>query len=226
LPSLKYFFPAVPKPNEKPKALTSDQKAQNTIYMRELRKVWYTAQSDLENSVVEFVAKGLKSHHQQQEGREKEAKSKAAAYASPAGDIGQHDKIARTYEALCLQELSLKRLRTWIEEDEDKKLVADSENALEKLKLAKVSHEQFVKKKDSLRIRMPDGMAVAPAPAMSYGKELAGVKAARAGPQTTVELMAGSGLKYVHATNRGRQGMEGDLEKSRKEVRWSGRWAV
>lgn len=43
LPSLKYFFPQVPKPNEKPKALTNDQKMQNQIYMREARKLWRKA---------------------------------------------------------------------------------------------------------------------------------------------------------------------------------------
>lgn len=31
--------------------------------------------------------------------------------------------------------------------------------------------------------------------------------------------MAGSGLKWVHATNKGRHGVDGDLEKSRKQVR-------
>lgn len=43
LPSLKYFFPQVPKPNEKARPLTNDQKAQNVIYMREARKLWRKA---------------------------------------------------------------------------------------------------------------------------------------------------------------------------------------
>ena len=37
-------------------------------------------------------------------------------------------------------------------------------------------------------------------------------------PMTTAELMAGSGMKFVHATKRGQQGIEGDLEKSRKKL--------
>jgi hypothetical protein len=37
-------------------------------------------------------------------------------------------------------------------------------------------------------------------------------------PKTSVELMLGSGLKYIHATKRGFQGMEGDLEKSKKII--------
>ena len=43
LPSLKYFFPQVTKPNEKARPLTNDQKAQNVIYMREARKLWRKA---------------------------------------------------------------------------------------------------------------------------------------------------------------------------------------
>jgi hypothetical protein len=43
LPSLKYFFPQVPKPNEKARPLTNDQKAQNAIFMREAKKLWRKA---------------------------------------------------------------------------------------------------------------------------------------------------------------------------------------
>ena len=54
---------------------------------------------------------------------------------------------------------------------------------------------------------------------MGYGRELDGIKPQTwKGPQSTVEMMAGSGLKFVHASNKGRQGMDGDLEKSRKQV--------
>jgi hypothetical protein len=47
---------------------------------------------------------------------------------------------------------------------------------------------------------------------------MSGVRAQVKGVQTTVELMAGMGLKYVHATNKGRKGQMGDLEKSREQV--------
>lgn len=52
LPSLKYFFPQVPKPNEKPRALTNDQKMQNQIYMREARKLWRKAGKHSEKNVI------------------------------------------------------------------------------------------------------------------------------------------------------------------------------
>jgi hypothetical protein len=50
------------------------------------------------------------------------------------------------------------------------------------------------------------------------GREISGVRAAVKGVATTVDLMAGMGLKYVHATNKGRKGQMGDLEKSREQV--------
>lgn len=74
-----------------------------------------------------------------------------------------------------------------------------------------------------LRIRMPTQEQCAETftskNKMSYGRALEGVRPQKQkGPQTTVELMAGSGLKYVHATHKGRQGLDGDLERSRKQV--------
>ena len=58
-------------------------------------------------------------------------------------------------------------------------------------------------------------------PAMSYGKEISSTRSqVRMQVRTsTVEIMANSGLKYVHAY-RGEQGMEGDWEKSKKYVRY------
>lgn len=56
---------------------------------------------------------------------------------------------------------------------------------------------------------------------MMHGRELEGVRPLkRQEPITTVDLMAGSGLKYVHATNRGRNGMVGDLERCRDKVQF------
>ena len=48
---------------------------------------------------------------------------------------------------------------------------------------------------------------------------MSGVRATAKGVSTTVDLMAGMGLKYVHATSKGRKGQMGDLEKSREQVR-------
>jgi hypothetical protein len=181
LPSLKYFFPAVPKPNEKPRPLTSDQKNQNIIFMRELKKLWRKAKEELNNRLIEFIAKSLNTssggksgnrerdekERKEQEYSEKERKSKMAGELSASSSFRGNnnnidpgiaamvrnnatgeDKMIKALEMQCLNELSLKRLKDWIEEDEDKKIAEENEGALTKLKEAKVSHEQFVRKKD------------------------------------------------------------------------------
>ena len=48
---------AVPKPNEKPKALTNDQKQQNLVFTRECKKLWKEALNELRERVVEGVKK-------------------------------------------------------------------------------------------------------------------------------------------------------------------------
>ena len=70
----------------------------------------------------------------------------------------------------------------------------------------------------SLRIRLPDNLKPLESGAMGYGREVAGVRAATKSAASTVDMMAGLGLKYVHATNRGRKGQIGDLEKSRAQL--------
>ena len=67
---------------------------------------------------------------------------------------------------------------------------------------------------------MPDNLPPASEPVMTHGKEVVGLRPAVKGTsgRSTVELMAGSGLKYVHALNMADRGIEGDLEKSRNQV--------
>jgi hypothetical protein len=184
LPSLKYFFPAVPKPNEKPRPLTNDQKNQNAIFMRELKKLWKKSQNELNNRILEYVAKGLKAAEKEKDGEnddygsrdrdrerrressEKERRSKEVddwgnadnddddlfgrkkERKTSAANYDPNSKLAKQLESQCLNELALKRLKLWIEEDEDKKVAEETEDALSKLKEAKIAHEQFVKKKD------------------------------------------------------------------------------
>lgn len=57
IPSIKYFFPAAPKPGEPPKPLLQDQKAQNTIFQRECRKLWRSAKLELEEKINENMKK-------------------------------------------------------------------------------------------------------------------------------------------------------------------------
>jgi Ca2+-binding EF-hand superfamily protein len=218
LPSLKYFFPAIPKANEKPRSLTNDQKAQNVIYLRELRKLWRKAEEEMNNRVEEYVARALKASADS-ESVSKERAAKSGGHTPDSADDSNKKRIlVKQLECQCLMDLSLRRMRDWIEQDEDEKLKDENEKAREKLDDAKKRHEQFVKKKDSLRIRMPDNITPLPTQPVSFGRDMSGIRAQAKPVASTVELMAGIGLKYVHATGRGRPGVPGDLENSRNQL--------
>jgi Ca2+-binding EF-hand superfamily protein len=218
LPSLKYFFPAVPKANEKPRPLTNDQKAQNVIYLRELRKLWRKAEEEMGNRVEEYVARALKASADSESVSKERASKSAGRATDSAEDSNQKRILVKQLESQCLMDLSLRRMRDWIEQDEDEKLKDENEKAREKLDDAKKRHEQFVKKKDSLRIRMPDNITPLPTQPVSFGRDMSGIRAQTKPVTSTVELMAGMGLKYVHATGRGRPGVPGDLENSRNQL--------
>lgn len=51
-------------------------------------------------------------------------------------------------EYAALFELSMKRLKQWIEEDDDKRTDAEREVLQEKMREAKISHDNFVRLKD------------------------------------------------------------------------------
>jgi hypothetical protein len=132
LPSLKYFFPAVPKkPGDKVKPLTNDQRVQNLLYLKNMQRLWKEAKEELRSRVDEYVA------------RKSQQMSKAAAESSNVSLTGRD-----RYEMQALNEMSLRQLNLWVEEDEDKanKLANDDEE--ERLRTAKISHEQWVRSKD------------------------------------------------------------------------------
>jgi hypothetical protein len=162
LPSLKYTFPGVPKPGEKPRPLTSDQKQQNLVFIRECRKLWREALGDLRQKVIEGVNRLEKKRAEGREGSRKsdesEIKSKAAGesnsksyddnrYTSTSG-AGAGSGISTKLETAVLNEIGLRRLKEWVEDDEDKVLEREKEKLLEKNEEAKKMHEQFVRKKD------------------------------------------------------------------------------
>ena len=85
---------------------------------------------------------------------------------------GNNDKTSK-YELSVLNDLSLKKLREWVEEDEDKLLEKEKEKVREKNEEAKKMHQQFVRKKDGLRIRLPDPSEIprAAIPRMDYANK-------------------------------------------------------
>mmetsp|Transcript_28821 Transcript_28821/g.48622 ORF Transcript_28821/g.48622 Transcript_28821/m.48622 type:complete len:1741 (+) Transcript_28821:136-5358(+) len=209
LMSLKYAFPAAAKPGEPAKPLSPDQKLKNALFMKEIAKVWASAKEELRLRLLESTTRS-------------ETAMKGGRKVS---------KNIHAIERNCLNALSIKRLKQWVEDDEDKRVEELKELAQEKAQQVKISHDQFVRHKDSLRIRLPppdyDNRIGKPKAknslVMSFGGSMTGVRnKADKCPQTSVDLMSGSGLKYVHATAKGMQGRDGDLERSRKQLMQKG----
>ena len=151
LPSLKYFFPAAPKPNEKPKPLTNDQKVQNSVFNRECKKLWEEARRALDARVESALSQGSRKSDAEEEkgGKEEEEKSE---FRAKEGDLKTVAPAAPRSLSKILHDLSIKVLKEWIEEDEDRALQRRKQETDEKLASAKKSHEQFVRIKDRYTI--------------------------------------------------------------------------
>lgn len=121
LMSLKYSFPAKPKPNEKPRPMSADQILQNDVFNKECKRVWKAAKTIVESG-GDSVA------------REQSAKGSADRGSKPSS----------------LFSFGLPQLRRWLEEDEDKAQERAKEIAYGKSKDKKVAYEGFIKNKDRL----------------------------------------------------------------------------
>lgn len=126
LMSLKYAFPAISKPGEPAKPLSPDQKLKNSLFMKEVGKVWAAAKEELRLRVLESISR---------------------SETSTKGGRGKGSNI-HAIEKNCLIALSIKRMKQWVEDDEDKRAEQEKELAEEKATQAKISHDQFVRHKD------------------------------------------------------------------------------
>lgn len=139
------------------------------------------------------------------------------------GDISSPE-VTAALELRVLARLGVKRMLQWVEEDAEAIEEHRRDEQKDKAEGGLAAHSAWVRKKDRLRIRMPAQLeATARASSSSGGGarfDFSSRGAVRAktfkAPSTTVELMAGSGLKYVHAMSEGFQGRGGDLEKCKE----------
>lgn len=144
--SLKYFLLDPPKPNEKPKTLSNDQRIMNSVCQREARKLWKKAAEEVEKRVAAFVEqRGISVSAASVEN---ETKARSSRFEDEFTAMDLKAAKLRVLRSTCLNDLSLKRLKQWIEEDEDAKQKEAQAASQEKLKEAKSMHEQWVKKKD------------------------------------------------------------------------------
>jgi hypothetical protein len=129
LMSLKYAFPAVSKPGDPAKPLSSDQKLKNTLFLREVGKIWASAKEELRLRVLESI-------------------SRSETSTKGGGGGNRRGASVHAIERNCLNALSIKRMKQWVEDDEDKRVEELKEVASEKANQAKISHDQFVRHKD------------------------------------------------------------------------------
>lgn len=156
--------------------------------------------------------------------------AKMAQYASVPPDKAKKLPSEPEMELLVLNRLGAKRILQWLEEDREEIEEKRSEEHKEKTEGGIVAHNAWVKRKDRLRIRMPDPVGgdtsgrTVPKPGGSWkpprfdfssGKGVVRKHKLQV-PSSTVELMRTSGLKFVHAMSEGFQGRGGDLEKSKE----------
>ena len=134
LMSLKYAFPAGAKPGEPSKPLSLDQKLKNSLFMREIAKVWASAKEELRLRVLESISR-----------------SETTTKGGRKGTTNIH-----AIERNCLNALSIKRMKQWVEDDEDKRVEELKELAHERSQQVKLSHDQFVRHKDRYFITLCD----------------------------------------------------------------------
>jgi hypothetical protein len=132
--------------------------------------LWQEAQNDLRERVIDGVVKlerkkAEKRHgdNEEKEGNMKEkesnmkerqeSESKSKADSDDFKKINVDNKLNTSrLELIVLTELSLKRLREWVEEDEDKLIEYKKDKDKEKKEEAAKMHQQFVRKKVCLYI--------------------------------------------------------------------------
>lgn len=173
MPSLKYFFQQVPENGQVAKALTSDQKVQNVIFMRECRRAWGESKDMLKEQLKEgksnngfvppktfdfgdqgggFQNLDLLAEAEAKRNADKGGDAKGGAAAAPAAKPADAPADGKKMDAgkleqKVLNKLSLGRMREWIEEDEDRHILKKKKEDQEHQKEVKDRHEQFVRKK-------------------------------------------------------------------------------
>jgi len=161
----QYDVPARPKPGERAKPQTPDQLLKCKIYMREANKLWAECKRELGEKLREFVARGMvmSARSEASSKADSDAKSGPSSYRSEAKSeraeaktVDDEGSRKLKSESAYLYQLSIGRMKEWLEGDDDKLAATEREDKTERDKLAKKEHEEWVKKKDSLRIRLPD----------------------------------------------------------------------
>lgn len=198
LPTLRYTRPAETRgAATSTKPLTSDQRAQNILFLGRCRSVWREAQREVRARLGRALSR-TPLPAGAEEGR---------AGAATAG----------------LRAIGVRRLAAWAEADAEAQRRAAREAQRAREERARVTHAGFVKRKDRQLLRVPRAEAVRPPPAaprfdLSRGARAPVRPRTACVAATSLDLARGQGLELVHALGRGAPGRDGDLERSRRQL--------
>jgi hypothetical protein len=241
LPSLKYFMTDKKSArNDKQsglivRALTNDQRLQNKLFLRECRNLWKVAEFILNTRIIQNVISGSKDRfaligavndlvNQLQKNETKVlyefSLKKLRVMLEDDEDKRQRDESERTRE----------RLREGASSHQQfvrKKDRSDSSQLCLSSKLF-IDNNLYLLQFISLRVWMPTDLSIKMTrPPFSFSgidnSSTSGSSASASavsridlGP-TSAEILSGLNYKYIHATNGGKG--DGDLEKSKNQVR-------
>ncbi|KAF0689453.1 Aste57867_19105 [Aphanomyces stellatus] len=185
------------------RCLSADEKKLNAVFKALCKKFWMQAQ----HRVVELLREKMKAIVKQ--GRDKDAARAPRSHAE--------------IETAILTNLGVKRIVQWVEDDKEAIESKEEETQREKQEEGTMAHNAWVKRKDRLRVRVPTSPTQKGAiksmwkpPRFDFSTSGVVRPKKMEIPSCAVELMRGSGLKYVHAMSEGFQGRGGDLDKCRE----------
>ena len=204
------------------KPLLPDVKAQNAIFLSTLRKRWLKKRDEMVAKVGKTSIALLDNFVKKQAG-------------NPSKNGNEETPTAVELRRRAISILGIGKLYKWAEEDEDKMKEKTKERDDEKRGDAAKAHDAFVRGKKAMELWLPNKEDIPPAPKPARFVFATGGRTGRAHnpavplrskqskiPSSTVDLMRTSGLRVVHALSKGRQGKEGDLEKSRSQLEREG----
>ena len=211
LPQMVYMFPAVPqKKGDQVKALSSDAKVQNVIFLKLLRRRWVAKRDEVAARAAKLSVAYLEQFL-----------AKEAASTKEPGERPSAADLRRR----ALQSLGITRLSKFVEEDAEEKEAKAKESLESKRHEAAHAHEAFVRGKKALELWLPTKENAAPPkpPRFVFGTGKAPLRSKQTKvASSTVDMMRTSGLKVVHALSAGKQGRDADLEKSRGQLEREG----
>jgi hypothetical protein len=207
-------------------------KTLNKMWMQKCLLGWKECQKDVLRGLDSAMEDAVAAAEREESEMESETKNNSANNADADYD---GDGIVSTEERVrkqVLYSLGLSKLLKMQKSDIKEKAQAKKSSEMRRRDEGLASHSHWVKKKDLGMIRMPPpevnpytGKIVEhkKPPRMDFsGRGVARPKA-RTVMQNSVDIMSGSGMKYIHAMGFAKQaGQVGDLERSRMSLIKSG----